>query len=168
MIATCRRRRAGAGVLVVVVGLAGCRQPDGDIPSPTDDQENQIGDIARDLQNVAAGRAEGPSELYDDLYNLTDPAPPRNLLDTVAETLETALAGTSPSDAAARQVADALFIVHRVRELSERQIEELGTELQLALLAAGADEDRALAAAAAAREFQTAMTVNRRRWYQLF
>jgi hypothetical protein len=55
-----------------------------------------------------------------------------------------------------------------VRELSERQIEQVGTELQSALLTAGADEDRALAAAAAARDFQTAITVNRRRWYQLF
>jgi hypothetical protein len=113
MIATDRRMRVSAGVLVAVVGLAGCRQPDEDIPPPTDDQVNQIDDIARDLQNGAAGRAEGPSELYDDLYNLTDPAPPRHLVDTVAETLETALAGTSPSDAAARQIADVLFVVHR-------------------------------------------------------
>lgn len=167
MIAKRRRVGIGAGVLIVVLGLAGCRQPDGEMGSPTDEQVNQIGDIARDLRNVAAARPEAARELNDDLYNLGDPAPPRHLVDRLSETLETAVAGRTPSDAATQQIAEVLFVVHRVRQLSERQIEQVGTELQEALLAAGADEDQARAAAAAARELQAAMTVNRRRWYQL-
>ena len=164
-----KRSRVGmrAGVLILILGLAGCRQPDGPIAPPTDEQVNQIGDIARDLQNVAAARPAAVGELNDDLYNLGDPEPPRHLVDRLSETLEAALAGKALSDAAARQIAEALFVVHRVRQLSARQIEQVETELQLALLAAGADEDQARAAAAAAGELQAAMTVNRRRWYQL-
>ena len=162
------RSRIGVGVLVpMMLGVVGCRQPDGEIPPPTEEQMNQIGDIARDLQNVAAGRPKARLELADDLYNLADPSPPRDLADRLSDALEAALAGRALSEAATRQVADLLFVVSRVRQLSERQIDQMANDLEAALVSAGANEDQARAAAAAAHEVQTTMTVNRRRWYEL-
>jgi hypothetical protein len=92
---------------MLTVVLIACRQPDGPIPAPTGDQVNHIAKVRRDVLNVAAGQPDAVRELNDDLYNWGDPAPPRPLVDSLTETLATALSGESPSEAAAQDIANA-------------------------------------------------------------
>lgn len=153
------------GMLVVMVSSAGCRQPDGPIPSPTGEQANETADVARDLLSVAAGQPDAVRELNDDLYDWGDPAPPPLLVDRLTKTLATALSGKSPSEAAAQELANVLFVVRRARELSPRQIEQVRAELRAALAKAGASDGPVSNVSVAAYDLQTTITQNRRRWY---
>lgn len=156
------------GMLVTMVSSVGCRQPDGPIPSPTGEQVNDTADVARDLLNVAAGQPDAVRELNDDLYDWGDTAPPPPLVDRLTETLATALSGKSPSEAAAQELANVLFVIRRARELSPQQIEQVRAELRAALTKAGVDEGPASNVSVAAYNLQSTITQNRRRWYHFF
>jgi septum formation topological specificity factor MinE len=156
------------GMLLVMVGSVGCRQPDGAIPLPTGEQVNETADVARDLLNVAAGQPDAVRELNDDLYDWGDPVPPPQLVDSLTERLATALSGKSTSEAAAQELANVLFVIRRARELSPRQIEQMRSELRAALTKAGAAEGPANDVSVAAYDLQTTITQNRRRWYHFF
>jgi hypothetical protein len=158
-----------AAALIVVLGLVGCRQRDGEVPSPADDEQvNKIGDIGGDLRNVAAGRPGAVGELRDDLSNLGIDEPPMELVDKMVAALQSALVGTAPSEEAREQIAGILFVVTTARQLSPGQIEQVQSDLRAALVQAGAEEHRASDVSAVAGELQATVTQNRRRWYQRF
>ena len=62
-----KRQIAYAVILAVALPLAACRQADGPMPASTAATANEIGDISRDLQNLASGSPEGPKDLSDDI-----------------------------------------------------------------------------------------------------
>jgi hypothetical protein len=155
-------------VLALVCGAAGCRQADGPIPTPTADQSNEIGDIARDMINVAGKDPQGPEDLRGDLskYGSNDEAVRR--INDLAKEISGALAGVRLTDETANKLANVLWLGLNGKELSERQVEALGREVKTVLASTGVTENRAQAIADRLGAVQKAVTENRRRWYQVF
>ncbi len=161
---TCGAARIAAA-LMVVLSLAGCRQPDGSIPVPEGEQSNRIDDISRDLQNVANKDTNAPAELLDDLTYLEPvPRPPARLKE-LADALAAALGGVRLPDAEARQIATLVFQLVAARDMSDAQIEQVATELRDLLVKVGAMAEPAERAAAAASALATEISQNQKRWY---
>jgi hypothetical protein len=154
--------------LVVVCTAAGCRQADGPIPTPIDEQPNKIEDIGHDLQNIARGDAEAEGDLLDDLEGLDGTPRPQSLVRALSAATADAVRGASLADAQAQEVARLLFIVMTAEELNARQIEQFTGDLRTALTGAGADEATATRAAESGSALQEAITLNRKRWYHMF
>ena len=57
----------GLAVVVLALSVAGCRQPDGPLPSMEGSVPNELGDLGRDLLSAASGQADGSKDLADDL-----------------------------------------------------------------------------------------------------
>jgi hypothetical protein len=162
------RALAGAGLIGLLLVTTACRQADGALPMPVDDQPNKVGDVARDLQNVAAGVEGSPGELREDLGGFDAVPRPTALVDGLSAALVGALDGTEPTVGQAEELARLAFLTTTALELSETQIAQLAVDLNAAAVAAGADAENADRLAAAATELQSAITLNPRRWYHLF
>ena len=163
-------RLLSAVFLTTVLGTAsaGCRQSDGPIPIPEAEQLNKTSDIGRDLLSVAAKSEGAVNDLTDDLSNISSSPPPLPLVQEMAGALDSALAGTAPSEEAAQQLAESVFIALTARELSESQVETLRIELTDRVKKAGGDDAGAAAVAASAAKIQAQITDNPRRWYHFF
>lgn len=154
-------------VLALALG-AGCRQADGPAPAPTTDQTNEIGDIARDLLNVAGNDAQAPEDLRSDL---TKYAPDRDAaarVDELSREVSRAIAGTRLDERQAQELAHKLWLALTARQFSDRQVETLQKELKTILSALGITEDRAQPIVAKVSDVQKSITENPRRWYQVF
>lgn len=157
-----------AVALVLGLAAAGCRQPDGQAPTPTADQTNEIGDIARDMINVVNKDPQGPEDLRADLSKYGQDAEATAQIDAFARQLTGALADARLDDATAERLAKTLWVAVTARDLSARQIDALEQELEDVLASAGVPEERAQPIANRLDEMQRAITDNPKRWYQVF
>lgn len=148
--------------------ISGCRQADGNLPTPTGEQPNKITDIGRDLQNVAGSSPDAERDLQDDLDGLDSRTKPQPLVRDLSLSLAGALKGKNVSETQAQDMAKTLFVVVTGRELSSRQIEQTSAELRRAVMNTGADGAAADKAAAAASTLAAQISQNRRRWYHVF
>jgi len=155
-------------LVIAACSLAGCRQADGPMPPATEKVTNEIGDIGRDLRNVAGGDAEGPKDLSDDLSHYAEgtnggPAAAAELSRRLGE----ALAGKSFDLAQALPIAHTSWVAVAGRQLSEKQIETLQGEMKSQLMTLGVDEQKAQSVATQVGVVQQAVTARHRRWYEL-
>ena len=148
--------------------LFGCRQADGPIPAPNREQSNEIGDIARDLMNVASKDAQAPEELVNDIgkYGTNDEAVAQ--MNALAREVAQALSGARLDEQTAQAFARVLWVGVTARELSERQIETLERDVKTTLAPTGVPEERAQSIANRLSAVQKTITANPRRWYQVF
>src|SRR5687768_16414207 len=89
-------RSPARGVLIVMLTVCagGCRQADGPVPTPKQTYQEELVDVARDLQNVATGRdPDGPADLAADLRKYTDKPAARSLVDELSARTAKAIAG---------------------------------------------------------------------------
>jgi len=161
------RSAAGIAVVGAMLGGAACRQSDGPMPVPVDEQPNRVEDIGRDLKNVASGQPEAEAELLSDLLTLDRDEPPLPLAQEVVRELASALRGRELGDAGSQQLARALFVVSAGRDLSRRQIGRVGEGVTEVLLEAGADEAAAQRVSAAVVALAASVTRNQKRWYHV-
>jgi hypothetical protein len=152
-------------MFVLAFAVAGCRQSDGDVPQPQGEQANKAEDISRDLQGVASAERGALNDLRDDLGNLSGQAPPSHLVSELVARLSTALAGTTLTDEAAKQLADKLFVATTARDLSERQQTMVRSEVTGALTSLGVPQAKAEPVGQVVTEIQTAIGENRKRWW---
>jgi hypothetical protein len=152
-------------LFAICIAVAGCRQSDGNVPAPQGEQVNKADDISRDLQGIAAAEQGAATDLRDDLANLSGEPPPDHLVSELANSLNQALAGTTLSDAAAKGIADKLFVATTARDLSERQQAMLRTEVSTALTSAGVPAAKAEPVSNVVGEIQAAIGENRKRWW---
>jgi hypothetical protein len=162
--ATWRGRAITASVGLLLL-LAGCRQPDGTMPTPTEEQKGRIADIARDLQNVAEKSPDGPQEFMDDLANLDSASPPAPRIKELGDSLIAAVSGKVLLENDASRMANLTFLVRVPADLSQAQINQIGSDLRETLMKVGADPSSAERASAAASALASEMTQNKRRWY---
>lgn len=151
-----------------VLVLAGCRQPDGEVPTPDAVAQEELGDVARDLQYIANARdPEAPKNLADDLrkYAQRSAVP---AVDELSRRTAGALAGSQLSEQAAQRLTHNLWLSVAARDISERQIESLQNDTHSLLVSVGIPEDRAEQVAVQVGEVQRAVTSRPRRWYELF
>jgi len=165
-----RVKRYSTCALVVVFALSfvGCRQADGALPATTGTVPNELGDISRDLQNLASGNPEGPKDLSDDLSHYAEgtnggPAAASEL----SRLLGQALTGKTFKLADAMPLAHTCWVAVAGRQLSEKQIENLQNEMKLQLTTMGVSEQQAQEVAAQVGVVQQAVTARHRRWYEL-
>lgn len=153
---------------VAVLMLAGCRQPDGTIPTPDATVQEELGDVVRDLQYIAAARdPEAPKNLADDLRKYARPAAVP-AVDELSRRTASAIAGSQMTEQAAQRLTHNLWLSVAARDISERQVESLQNDTQSLLVSVGVAEARAQEVATQVGEVQRAVTDRPRRWYELF
>jgi len=164
-------RSPACALLIVTLSafLGGCRQADGPVPTPNQTYQEELVDVARDLQNVASGRdPNGPADLADDLRKYTDKPAAKPLVDELSARTVKALQGRDLADQDAQRLAHNLWVSVYAKDLSERQITTLQNDMQSLLTSLGVNEEAALQVAAQVGEVQSSVTVRPRRWYELF
>lgn len=149
--------------------VGGCRQPDGEVPTPNATVQEELVDVSRDLQYVAAGTDPGAAnDLAADLrkYARRTSAVPE--VDELSARAAAAVGGSKLTQQSAEQLAHNLWLSVSARDMSERQVEGLQNETRSLLVSIGIPEERAEQVAAQVGEVQRAVTDRPRRWYELF
>jgi hypothetical protein len=155
-------------LLALLMAVAGCRQPDGPMPEATEEALNRTDDISRDLLSVAGGDPQAPMELAEDLSVFTIGEEGVAAAGELAAVVSVAVEGLDLAEERALQIANSLWLVVAARELSEGQMTAVRDGLRSDLVAAGADEVSAEAAAVEAGETQASVSTRPRRWYEIF
>ncbi len=155
-------------VVTLVLCAAACRQADGPMPTPSADQNNEIGDIARDMVNVVNKDPQAAEDLRSDLSKYGTDAEETAQIDALAQEMAKVLDGARLDDQTAQRLASTLWITVTAKQLSTRQVDGLGREVKNALASAGVAEDRAQPIANRLGDVQRVITDNPKRWYQVF
>jgi hypothetical protein len=163
-----KRQIAYAIILAVALPLSACRQADGPMPASTDATANEIGDISRDLQNLASGNPGGPTDLSEDIGHYAEGTNGGQAAAAeLSRRLGEALTGKMFKLAQAMPVAHTCWVTVAGRQLSEKQIESLKDEMKSELMSLGANEQQAQSVADQVGVVQQAVTARHRRWYEL-
>jgi hypothetical protein len=155
-------------IVVVSLGIAGCRQADGQMPVAEGEVPNRLVDISRDLMSASRGDTQARQDLADDLrvfVNTKEAIPAANEL---ARRTATVVDGKTLDDQNAERLAHHLWTAAAARDMSERQLESLQNDLHALLVSVGVPEDNALTVASQAGEVQRQVTTRERRWYEFF
>jgi hypothetical protein len=168
MLSSVTRQIAYSFVFAAALHFAACRQADGPMPETTPETANELGDISRDLQNLATGKPDGPQDLADDISHYAqDDKDGESAAAELARRLGQALTGKSFKLAQAMPVAHSCWVSVAGRQLSEKQVDNLKNEMKQALMALGVDEQQAQSVADQVGLVQQAVTARHRRWYEL-
>jgi len=157
-----------AVVLASVLAVAGCRQADGPLPPATGSVPNELGDISKDIWNLAGGNPDGAKDLSDDISHYAQgtnggEAAARELSNRLA----TALKGKQFKLAQAMPVAHTCWETVASRQLSEKQVEALKGDMKSQLMTLGVADPQAQTVADQVGVVQQAVTARHRRWYEL-
>ena len=105
-------------VVVVVLGLSfgACRQADGPMPAPSEDVQQELVDVVRDLQNVAGARdPQAPKDLADDLRKYAGRPDAEPAVDELSRRAAGAVGGIELPDQAAQRLAHSLWVAVAAR-----------------------------------------------------
>ncbi len=162
------RSRAIIAIVVVAAVTSACRQADGPVPTPNATVQEELQDVARDLENAASKNPDAPEDLAHDLrkYVIRQGATPA--VEELSRRTTQALQSSKLTEQAAQQIAHNLWITVWARELSERQVESLQNDMQSLLMSVGIAEPNAKQVAAQVGDVQRAIGDRPRRWYELF
>jgi hypothetical protein len=155
-------------VLIAALFVSGCRQGDGPVPAPNPIVQEELQDVARDLENLASNNPTAPEELAHDLgkYVVRPSAAPA--VEELSRRTARVLPSTKLTEQSAQQLAHNLWVTVSARELSERQVESLQNDVQSLLMSVGVAEPNAQQVAAQVGDVQRAVGDRPRRWYELF
>ena len=146
----------------------GCRQADGELPTPQGEMPNRIGDISRDLRSVAGGDTQARQDLSDDLVAFVEADELHPALEQLARQTSDVISGRNLSEQQAQRLAHHLWTTVAARELSQRQVETLQNEVNALLVEIGAPEGSAQTVSAQVGEVQKLVSTRPRRWYEMF
>jgi hypothetical protein len=158
-----------AGLVLLPLVAAGCRQPDGPVPTPNENAQDDLHDISRDLTYIAnASDPAAPNDLAYDLrkYATRDEAVP--VVEELSRRTAGVLANKKLPEQTAQRLAHTLWLSISATEISERQIEGLQNDTQSMLVSIGVADAEAEQVAAQVGEVQRAVTRRQRRWYEWF
>ena len=168
MLISVTRQIGYAIILAAALSFAACRQADGPMPEASGTVANELGDISRDLQNLASGDPAGPKDLSDDISHYAEGTNGgQAAASELSRKLGQALTGKMFKLAQAMPVAHTCWVTVAGRQLSEKQVEGLKTEMKSELMSLGANEQQAQSVADQVGVVQQAVTARHRRWYEL-
>ena len=168
MLSCVKQHSARALIVIVALSVAACRQADGPLPPTTGTVPNELGDISRDLQNLASGNPDGPRDLAEDISHYAEGTDGGQAAAAeLSRRLGEALTGKTFKLAEALPLARTCWVAVAGRQLSEKQIENLQNEMRSQLMSLGVAEPQAQKAAAQVGVVQQAVTARHRRWYEL-
>lgn len=155
-------------VAALVASATACRQSDGAAPTPTEDQRNEIGDLARDMINLVNKDPEAPKDLENDIvkYGETDEAVEQ--AQELTRRLIDALNVARLEEQTAQRLAHSLWVGVTATQYSQRQVEALQADVKSILLSTGVTDQGAEAVAQQLGAVQKEITNNPKRWYQVF
>jgi hypothetical protein len=152
--------------------VGSCRMADGPVPDPKEGETaNRIGDMSRDLGNVAAGHAQARQDFLDGLMQFVDVGDKPDAVEPVKELgnqLMSAFAASKAPDRAIVPLLEQVVIGLAATSLSEKQVEQVRDGVRKAATDLGVDDVKARALAAQIEIVQHAVTDRHRRWYELF
>ena len=168
MLIPVKRYVAYALVVMFALSLGACRQADGPLPPATGSVPNELGDITRDLQNLANGGPDGPKDLTDDISHYAEGTDGGQVAAAeLSRRLGQALTGKTFKLAEAMPLAHSCWVAVAGRQLSEKQVENLQNEIKAQLMSLGVNEQEAQNVVAQVEVVQQAVTARHRRWYEL-
>src|SRR6266571_3408228 len=168
MLISVTRQIGYAIILAAALFFAACRQADGPTPEASGTVANELGDISRDLQNLASGDPAGPKDLSDDISHYAEGTNGGQAAAAeLSRRLGQALTGKMFKLAQVTPVAHTCWVAVAGRQLSEKQVEGLKTEMKSELMSLGANEQQAQSVADQVGVVQQAVTARHRRWYEL-
>jgi hypothetical protein len=157
--------------VVVALSAAGCRMADGPLPTPNSEDLNRLDDLRRDMGNVVGGHAEAKQDFLDDLMVFVKPgtkpqAPPA--ITELARLVTDAAVASQLKEASMPPLLRQVWTAVVARDLSERQIATLQTDVKTTLTGLSVPEPSAQAIASQIVVVQKAVTDRERRWYEVF
>jgi hypothetical protein len=155
-------------IAAAVISLAGCRQPDGPLPASDDEVQNRLGDMTRDLLNVAARQPDAGNEFAEDLTVFARSPEGEEASRAFARRVVDVIPGSRLNDQSAQRLAHSCWMAVAGRELSQRQVEGVQNDIEGLLSSIGVPEEPAHAVAEQVSEVQRVVTIRPRRWYELF
>jgi hypothetical protein len=156
-------------VLFTGACAAGCRQSDGAWPTDTGgDTPNRLHDLTRDLQSVAAGEADAPKDLADDLAVFAEEPAGASAARTLGDSISNTIRKRTASEDTCKQMASILWKAVASRQLSERQVDALKDDMRGVLTSLGVAQADANAVADRIGQTQKAVTVRTRSWYERY
>jgi len=163
--------RSGVRLAVLLLPLvaAGCRQPDGPIPTPSEGAQDDLHDISRDLTYIATGSdPAAPNDLAYDLRKYVEEQDAAAAVEELSRRTSSAVANKKLPEQTAQRLAHTLWLSIAAREISDRQVEALQNDTQSMLMSIGVAEPQAEQVAAQVGEVQRVVTRRQRRWYEWF
>jgi hypothetical protein len=155
-----------------VLVTASCRMSDGPLPdAKASDGPNQVGDLARDLGNVAAGHEEARQDFMEDLMvfvDFEDSPAAEAPIKVLGQQMMDIMVSTKASEAAVVPLLEQVYVALNARALSENQVKALQAGVQSAATQLGVDDVKARAFGAQLGIVQQAVTERHRRWYEVF
>lgn len=136
-----------------------------------DDAPNQVGDLARDLGNIAASHEEARQDFMEDLFvfvDLEDAPAAEAPIKVLGQQVMDVMVSTKASEAAVVPLLEQVYVALTARELSENQVKRLQDDVQGAATRLGVDDVKARALGAQVGIVQQAVTERHRRWYEVF
>jgi hypothetical protein len=158
-----------AVLILLALVAAGCRQPDGPLPTPNQQAQDDLYDISRDLAYIATGSdPAAPTDLAYDLrkYVTRDEAVP--VVEELSRRTAGAVANKTLPEQTAQRLAHTLWLAITATESSDRQVEALQNDAQSMMVSIGVADTEAAQVAAQVGEVQRAVTRRQRRWYEWF
>jgi tRNA U34 5-methylaminomethyl-2-thiouridine-forming methyltransferase MnmC len=156
-------------VAAALASASACRQADGPVPNPSAETQEELADVARDLQYIASGTdPAAPKYLESDLSKYPRRASAEPLVVELARRTSAAVSGVKLGEQDAQRLAHNLWLSAVAMEISERQVEGLQDDMRSLLLSMGVPQDRAEQVAVQVGEVQRAVTDRPRRWYEVF
>ena len=105
---------------------------------PRSDVQEELGDVARDLQYIADKRdPEAPKNLADDLRKYARRPSAVSAVDELSRRTAGAVAGSQLTEQDAQRLTHNLWLSVTARDISERQIESLQNDTQALLVSVG-------------------------------
>lgn len=163
--------RLRCAIYVVVISaacVAGCRQPDGELPVQNGEVPNRLHDLERDLESVAAGEPDGPKDLADDLAVFAEGTEGVNAARTLAGSTSVVLVKRMLNEEALKQLTTVLWKTVASRDLSERQVDGLKDDMRGTLISIGVSQADSNTVADRVGQAQKAVTRRTRRWYERY
>jgi hypothetical protein len=144
---------------------------DGPLPMPGDEDLNRLDDLRRDIGNVVGGNAEAKKDFADDLMvfvraDARPEAPPA--VTELARLISEAAVAVQLKEAAAPPLLRQVWTAVVARELSEKQIATLQSEVKTTLTGLAVPEPSAQAISSQIVVVQKAVTARERRWFEVF
>jgi predicted small lipoprotein YifL len=155
--------------VMLLLAAAGCRQPDGPMPTPSPDAQEDLSDISKDLTYIATGSdPAAPNDLAYDLRKYTEDEDGIRAVDELSRRTAGAVANKKLPEQTAQRLAHTLWLSIAAPDLSDRQVEALQNDTQSMLMSIGVVDTDAEQVAAQVGEVQRAITRRQRRWYEWF
>ena len=154
-------------VVASLMLVAGCRQPDGPMPQPTPEEQNEIGDLSRDFLSIAGGDEKAVQDAADDMGGLGPHERGRRFAPEMSKRFARVLTGKTLTDQQALALATQMYLTFAATELSSRQIEKIQEDVRTQLTALGVAADAIDPITRQIEATQAEVTTAERRWWQV-